>query len=277
MNGSSYRDEPEQPAQQYGAITASLVWWDEPPELLDACVRGAARVCDRIVAVDGAYRRYPGATVTSPPEQAAAISEAARDAGIECLVVSPDRLWAGQVEKRTHALALAAIGSDWVAVVDADHVIDADRSEARLALSRVPQNANAASVTMMTPADPSRPLAETSATGWHRAMAQSEMRYDHLFRALPGLRVERFHWWYSAIVDGRRRWVSRGEATGGTMVVPLTCRYVVEHRTHTRDEAHILAGRAFCNDRMLVVARTGQEDDAPGLPEPVFDYATVPY
>ena len=130
MNGSSYRDLPDPPdTRQTGIVTASLVWWDEPPETLRECVLGAARVCDRIVAVDGAYRRYPGATGTSPPEQAAAISEAARDAGIECLVVSPDRLWAGQVEKRTHALALAAIGSDWVAVVDADHVIDADRSE----------------------------------------------------------------------------------------------------------------------------------------------------
>ena len=162
-------------------------------------------------------------------------------------------------------------------MVDADHVIAADRQEARSALAAVPPGVPVVSVRMTTPPDPSRPLSQTSATGWHHGMALEDMRYDHLFRALPGLRVERFHWWYSAIVDGRRRWVSRGEATGGTMVVPLTCRYVVEHRTHTRDEAHILAGRAFCNDRVLVVARTGQEDDAPGLPEPVFDYATVPY
>ena len=77
-------------------------------------------------------------------------------------------------------------------------------------------------------------------------------------------------------MDGHRKWISQGEATSGP-VPPLGCRYVVRHTTHTRDAAHILAGRAFCNDRIRVVERTGQEDDVPGLPPPVFDYATVPY
>lgn len=275
--GSSYRDLPEGPdLRQTGVVTASLVWWDEPEETLRDCVAGAARVADRIVAVDGAYRRYPGATPASPSGQAEAIREAADEAGIGCLVLVPDRLWAGQVEKRSFALAAACVGSDWIAVVDADHVIDADWREARNALAAVPPGVNVVSVPMITPRDPSRPLDATSATGWHRGMATAEMRYDHLFRALPGLRVERYHWWYSAVVDGRRKWVSQGEATSGP-VPPLGCRYVVEHRCHTRDERRMLAGRAFCNDRVMVVARTGQEDDVPGLPEPVFDYATVPY
>lgn len=275
--GSSYRELPEPPfAGQTGVVTASLVWYDEPESTLRECVTGAARVCDRIVAVDGAYRRYPGAEVRSPAGQAEAIREAAEEAGIECLVIVPDRLWAGQCEKRSHALAAASVGSDWIAVVDADHVVDTDRGEARDALARVPSGVAVVSVVMTTPKDPLRSLEETSATGWHHGMATAEMRYDHLFRALPGLRVERYHWWYSAWLDGRRRWVSQGEATSGP-VPPLGCRYVVEHRTHLRDERRMLAGRAFCNDRVMVVARTGQEDDAPGLPPPVFDYATVPY
>lgn len=277
MNGSSYRDLPEGPAQgQTGIITASLVWYDEPPAMLAECVRGIARIADRVVAVDGAYRRYPGARIASPPEQARAIRNATEKAGIGCLVVTPDRLWAGQVEKRSYALALAGVGSDWIAVVDADHIIDTDRAEARAALASLSPQVTCVSVIMMTPVDSSRPLAATSATGWHRAMAMTEMRYDHLFRALPGLRLERFHWWYSAIRDGQRVWVSRGEATSGP-VTPLPARYVVEHRCHQRDEAHMLAGRAFCNDRVMVVERTGQEDHMAGLPEPVFDYTTVPY
>jgi hypothetical protein len=48
-------------------VTGILAWWDEPPELLDACIRGLGDIADRIVAVDGAYRRYPAATITSPP------------------------------------------------------------------------------------------------------------------------------------------------------------------------------------------------------------------
>lgn len=256
-------------------VTASLIWYDEPPDLLTACVQGIARVADRVVAVDGAYRRYPGAKVTSPPEQARAIRAAAEAAGIECLVLTPDRLWAGQIEKRSYALTAAAIGSDWIAITDADHIIDTNRTEARAALASLSAEVVCLSVIMTTPADRAR-LGATSATGWHRGMALTEMRYDHLFRALPGLRVETYHWWYSAIRDGRRVWISRGEATGGP-VTPFSVRYVVEHRCHQRDEAHMLAGRAFCNDRIMVVERTGQEDDVPGLPEPVWNYVTVPY
>jgi hypothetical protein len=51
----------------------------------------------------------------------------------------------------------------------------------------------------------------------------------------------------------------------------------VEHRCLLRDDEHIRANRAFCNDRVKVVAMTGQEDDQPGLPPPIFDYDTVPY
>ena len=277
MNGSSYRDLPEPPDRRMtGIVTASLVWYDEPPELLAECVAGAGKIADRIVAVDGAYARYPGAKITSPPEQAVAIRRAAKRAKLDCLVLTPDRLWAGQVEKRSYALAAAAVGSDWIAVVDADHVIDTDRAEARSALASLPATVACVSVIMMTPPDPARPLEQTSATGWHRGMASTEMRYDHLFRTLPGLRLERFHWWYSAIRDGERVWISQGEATSGP-VTPLPARYVVEHRCHTRDEGRMLAGRAFCNDRVKVVEQTGQEDDLPTLPRPVFDYQTVPY
>jgi len=53
--------------------------------------------------------------------------------------------------------------------------------------------------------------------------------------------------------------------------------YEIEHRSLLRDELRIIRGRAFCNDREIVVKRTGQEDDVPGLPEPVWDYVTVPY
>lgn len=292
VEGSSYRTGQERNPEPYwtpppesvrsgatdpGIVTGSLVWYDEPVELLEQCVAGIAKVADRVVAVDGAYRRYPNAKPTSPREQAAAIRRTARQAGIECLVLAPDRLWLGQVEKRSYALAAASVGSDWIAVTDADHIIDTDREEARAALARLPREAACASVVMLTPPDPKRPLEKTSATGWHRGMANIEMRYDHFFRVLPGLRIEKFHWWYSALrANGERFWVSQGEATTGP-IPALGARYVVHHLCHQRDERRMLAGRAFCNDRVHVVARTGQEDDAPGLPEPAFDFVTVPY
>jgi hypothetical protein len=278
MSGSSYRDMAEPPAQypNVGIVTAMLIWYDEPPELLSACIRGLGDVADRVVAVDGAYRRYPGAAITSPPAQARAIRAAAKRAKLECLVLTPDRLWAGQVEKRSYGLAAAAVGTDWIVVIDADHIVHADRDAVRRELASVPLEIDVVTVEMTTPRDLKRGIVETSATGWHRGIADVTMPYAHIFRALPGLRIERFHWWFSAVKDGRRVWISGAEPNYGK-AGRMESRYVVEHRCHQRDKAHMLAGRAFCNDRVKVVERTGQEDDVPGLPRPVWDYVTVPY
>lgn len=258
-------------------VTGVLAWWDEPPELLDACIRGLGAVADRVVAVDGAYRRYPGATITSPPEQAAAIRDAAKAVGLDCLVLEPDRLWVGQVEKRSFTLNAGAVGSDWLAVVDADHIITADRTKARAELEGYGPEIDVVSVPFLTPPDPDRTLDETSATGWHLETAGAAMTLCHLFRTLPGFRCERYHWWYSAIKDGRRTWLWGNNAERHLPEHPIAAPYRIDHVCHTRDERRMLAGRAFCNDRVMVVERTGQEDDVPGLPEPVFDYVTVPY
>ena len=95
----------------------------------------------------------------------------------------------------------------------------------------------------------------------------------HIFRALPGMRYERFHWWLSGLLDGRRVWLDGGD---GSYPHPVrlagVADYHVEHVCLRRTEAKILGNRAFCNDRMAVVQRTGQEDDVPGLPNPVWDY-----
>lgn len=258
-------------------VTGILPWWDEPPELLEACVRGLADIADRVVAVDGAYRRYPGATISSPPEQAEAIRAAARAVGLRCLILSPDRLWAGQVEKRTFLLNAGAVGSDWLAVVDADHIVHADRQAARAELESYGPDIDVVAVPFYTPLDPSRPLEATVATGWHRNQAGQHLALLHLFRTLPGIRCEKFHWWYSALKDGRRTWLFANIGERWLPEHAMTARYLVEHRCLLRDERRMLAGRAFCNDRVKVVAQTGQEDDVPGLPEPVWDYVTVPY
>jgi hypothetical protein len=58
---------------------------------------------------------------------------------------------------------------------------------------------------------------------------------------------------------------------------PIRSAYEIEHKTLARDEKHILASRAFCNDRVRVLKWTGQEDDVPGLPQPIWDFETEPY
>jgi len=253
-------------------ITAALSWWNERPEDLVACVFGMAEIADRIVAVDGAYARYPGATVTSSPDQADAIRGAASVAGLGCVIVEPNRLWAGQVEKRSFLLAEAARGSDWIAIVDADWIIHADRAAARAELETV--HDDVVSVSMWTPDSGLEP-----ATGWHRKVAGKRSEQPHLFRPLPELRAETMHAWYSALVDGERVWALKGNRPKRRVLGQhrLRARYEIEHRTLYRTEQQCRASRAFCNDREFVLRRTGQEDDAPGLPPPVFDYVTVPY
>lgn len=263
-------------------VTAALIWYDENPEDLERCVRGMADIADRVVAVDGAYRRYPDAQVSSPPEQAETIRRTAAEVGLDCDIYIPDRLWAGQVEKRSFVLARASQGTDWIAVVDTDWVIHADRGFARKELERCLQRGiDVVMVTLWTPNGESPP-----ATNWHARLAGTRVPIQHLFRPLPELRVERFHWWYSAVKNGQRVWMWRGRkrrkdrVIDRTPILPawqLRANYVIEHRTLHRDEKHILAGRAFCNDRIMVVSRTGQEDHVPGLPDPVWDFETVPY
>jgi len=254
-------------------VTAALIWYNERPEDLAACVRGMATIADRLVAVDGAYRRYPDASITSPPEQALAIQDAAREAGLECSVHTPAELWAGQVEKRTFCLGEAQRGSDWIAVVDADWVISGDRAAARAALAELRPSVDVMTAELYTP--PGKRMA----TGWHRAEAGKRYQIPHLFRALPEFRVEGLHWQYSAMRHQRRVWMWHAPDPNRPCVLqrPLPPPYEIEHRTLHRTKKQILDSRAFCNDRELVLKLTGQEDDQPGLPPPVFDYATIPY
>jgi hypothetical protein len=44
-----------------------------------------------------------------------------------------------------------------------------------------------------------------------------------------------------------------------------------------RTAEQIRLSRAFLNDRQKVVEWTGQEDDRPDLPRPVYDYSLVPW
>jgi hypothetical protein len=64
-------------------VTAMLAWFDEPVDLLETAVQGAAVVADRLVAADGAYEQVPDRAESSPPEQKRAIVRAAKKAGLD--------------------------------------------------------------------------------------------------------------------------------------------------------------------------------------------------
>jgi hypothetical protein len=274
FGGSSYRHVPEPvKAHRTMIVTAALCWWNERPADLIACIEGAAKIADRVVALDGAYRRYPGATIASDPAQAKAIRAACAKAGLDCLVVTPDRLWAGQIEKRSLLLAMAAVGSEWIVTLDADHIIQTDREAVRNELYN--STADVVDVPFITPKD--RKRGNFAAGQWHLAQADGPQMIPQVWRASLQLSVERHHWWVSGIQNGQKVWAWAGDETRRKLPhAAFVTPYTVEHRTLLRSEKQVLASRAFCNDREMVVARTGQEDDLPTLPRPVFDYVTVP-
>jgi hypothetical protein len=229
-------------------------------------------IADRIVALDGAYARWPGGKAKSPPEQAQAIRDAAAEVGLEAIVKIPTRLWAGQVGKRSALIALAAKDSDWVQVVDADHVPHGTRETVRDALEHRCTD-DVYDLPFFTPANP-----EVEAPHeWHAGMAGQTFSIPLLYRVLPKMRYERFHWWLSAEKDGRPVWLMGIAPDGEHLpVVPFPDpTYRVIHMALYRDDAHRLADRAFCNDREMVVKLTGQEDDRPDLPRLVWDYARM--
>ena len=263
-------------------VTACLVWWNESPSDLEACVRGIATVADRLVAVDGSYSRYPGATVRSAVEQEEVIRDTASQLGLDHSVVVPDRLWAGQVEKRAYALARASEGSDWVAVVDADWRISGDREKVRDELEHfLRRSIWTVAVEFHTPLPD--PLAEgwnpEVASAWHTLVAGTTVDMAHIFRALPELTCEGRHWVYSAKPYGKKVWMwgKLDRTHQRIMQKRLESPYRIDHMTLHRTPEQVMASRAFLNDRIWVLEQTGQEDDLPELRRPIWDYETVPY
>ncbi len=260
-------------------VTGALPWWGERPEDLAACIHGLGNVVDRVVALDGAYVRYPKATARSSKAQVDAIIKAAADVDIECLVLQPNKLWAGQVEKRCHLLAAACVQSDWVVTVDADHIISTDRDRARHNIARLGRaGADVIAVPYYTPLNPNRSVKDSSPGKWHEEQAGQRVLVPHIYRALPGMRIEKRHWWYSAVKDGERVWLwsSDEESYPYVRQFNITIPYEVEHRALMRTPEQIRLSRAFLNDREMIMAKTGQEDDVPGLPAPKFDYESIP-
>jgi hypothetical protein len=204
--------------------------------------------------------------------------------GMECEIFVPELPWAGQVEKRSALLGWASEGSDWVIAVDTDHVINTDRLWARGTLNTLLQNpdVDVIAVVYSTPANDSRPIEQSASTNWHTSLSGTQQYVPHLFRCLPDLKVEKFHWWYSATKAGEKVWLwGEGGQQDGNRTLPWAyfdpTKYYVEHRCLYRDERHTIENRAFCNDRIKVIEATGQEDDQPGLFPPEYDYVTLPY
>jgi hypothetical protein len=198
--------------------------------------------------------------------QAQVIAETAREVGLECEIHTPSRLWNGQVEKRSFLLGKATEGMnpsrDWFMAVDADHIWHGPRYTIRWEIAHIPEDTDAITVPMFTPMNHARPLEESAAGEWHANHANKTMSPQRIFRSLPGVMVERYHWWYSAMKGGNRVWLWGGDQKRPHVKVrEMQAPMLVEHRCLFREPLQIERNREFCEDRVKIVKATGQEDD----------------
>ena len=244
-------------------ICGILSWYDEAPHWLATAVAGFARVCDLIVAVDGAYALYPGARPCSHPQQAEAVLSAAEAAGVACLLHRPQKLFFGnEVEKRNLTLRLAApfLGEDdWVLAFDADcHVFKCDQIRVRGELENT--DALLASYTFLNVEDAfvNPDLARLSSVD--DFSTESTGRTRDIYRWHPSLLYGPQHWVVSREFDGERLWLRHSK--DGVDSHDLDASLVVYHRSRDRAKVRQDAQQGYYDAREL----HGVEEMLPGDP-----------
>jgi hypothetical protein len=216
-----------------------LNWFDEPPSWLSACVASASKLCQGVIAVDGAYAMYPGALrrPTSGPEQAEAIVHTAQALAMSVTVHVPQTPWWGnETAKRTRMFELgAAVATegDWYLIMDADEV-----------LSDVPQD---------TPAKLGAISADVAeVTMWERDSENpdivapvSQHAIRRLYRVMPEMECGPAHHVISGIRDGQRVWLS--DAGGNHPLEEASAFWDVrmEHRNVFRDPERIRTKQTY--------------------------------
>lgn len=217
-------------------IVASLIWYDESPAWLAATLHGILPHIHHLVAIDGAYALYPGASAPgmnwSRPDQHEIIVYSCQSAGVGLTLHTPPVVWLGnEVEKRHHQLEyakqVAEPMTDWVMIVDADEVV-----------TRWPED------TIQRLADTEHDVAEVSYIEHHPASLNpdaspvhfnwgqdhSDGKTRNLFRALPDLRQGHNHY----TVHGGNQ-VLRGNMNVTTLAPALALHDLqLDHRTHLR-------------------------------------------
>jgi PAS domain-containing protein len=174
--------------------------------MLAACVASLAKLgVDHLVAVDGAYQMFPGASGRSDVDQSNAVVWTAESIGVGLTLHQPFEAWRGnEVAKRSAMFRLATsmlTADDWVLVIDADEVVRLAHGGWRAELEAT--DLEVASVTLESrvdalASDESAWLSQVTATGHSTSPAR------RFFRALGDLRVERSH--YTYLVEDRVLW-----------------------------------------------------------------------
>lgn len=212
-------------------MIAVLVVFDEDPVMLEQSVASWSKICDGLVAVDGAFTEYPGTAVLSPPVQVDAILQTAERYGMSVTLHRP-RARMTQVAKRSLAFALAdaaAKQDEWLLWVDADEQIPSYPEEIHEALCAT-----------------SRDVAEVTVNIEGSYLVQQR----RLVRAGLGVRCEGYHWRY-VTADGRVLWDEPHEPQEDALATSLR----LMHRRDMRPPARIAAQEAYYAERVERVER----------------------
>lgn len=162
-------------------VIGLLSWYEEPVSWLAETVASAARLCDHLIAVDGAYAEFPFAHTkpASGTEQAEMILHAAAGAGMGCTIhASRQPWWGNEVEKRSFMFELAqtiTTPDDWLLVIDADEVLSQVPGDTREVLDKTEADVGEVQI-------------------WQRGDQDTANLARRFFRALRGIRYQDCHY-----------------------------------------------------------------------------------
>lgn len=222
-------------------VVGLLSFFDEYPAWLAAAVTSCGKLCDHVVACDGAYALLSGGAGSSGSDQHAAIVDAAEAVGVGFTLHVPEEVWwGGEVEKRAFMFDLGRLVArdpeDWFLVVDADEVVTRVPPDV---LRRLEAAEEVVAEYGLAARRDEHPDAEE--LGLWPVGTRDIHPMRGLYRNIPGLTVSGVHYGYRA--GGLDLW----RAAPALDLRDL----VVEHRGYRRDVARRARQEAYYRTRDL--------------------------
>jgi hypothetical protein len=224
-------------------VIGLLSWYDEHPSWLVECVASAAKLCDHIIAVDGAYAAFPGALRRpySSTDQADAILRTAAGAGIGCTIHAPRQpWWGGEVEKRDFMFRLGetfTTPDDWFLRIDADEILTTAPADIKQRLAESEFAVAEVSI-WERPSEQADNLADFSGA--------SGVPFRCLFRALPGITIQQAHYLVMVPTDGQPRILVGDGVVHKHEDAEALHDVILEHRTTHRSAGRKRLKNEYC-------------------------------
>jgi hypothetical protein len=206
-----------------------LPWFCEDPSDLRRAILSYSPLIDGIVAIDGdmaitkAVReeyfagywkfidKHPflqlhvgdGADgVNSPFVQIDAIKDACEEAGLECVIIRPDKIWVGETEKLNYCFSVMHEYCDWFTYIHADFELDNDITDV-VRVRKELQNLKEQNLVWAKEIAVDNP--KEKRTSRQDIKAGNEGLSPLLIKASPYISVEKRHWyWFYSPPVGQR-------------------------------------------------------------------------